>query len=352
LADLQRIACGTLLAIGTSNAWAQCILKRKFGDTAFTTNANKEIPMEQTILVFGATGTVGRQIVDSIPDNEDYTVLAASRAIPDDLWTDRDNVKKCPIDLSQPESIKTLFEGVERVFLMTPLSSAQVTFAQAIIDAAKAVSVQQIVYESVLGADKVTGIPAFEAYRAVEKYLEESGVPYTILRRAPLMENFLANFKPDQSDSLMLPLGDASVHWLCARDFGLVAARMLLSDNHMNETFEICSEEAHSAAQVAEALSKLVGREIRYVPVARDAALASMVARGISAESASMLIDLLGRDVASTDASAPPVFTVHPFNATPPEIPMVPFLTGVPSSPFSVVAEQFADNQPPNPDAV
>ena len=60
----------------------------------------------------------------------------------------------------------------------------------AIADAAKAAGVAHIVYSSVASADRATGVPHFDSKYVVEQHLQESGVPYTILRPVACMENF------------------------------------------------------------------------------------------------------------------------------------------------------------------
>ena len=123
--------------------------------------------MEAPILVIGALGNVGIQVVNAL-QAAGRTIRAADR----DLTRLRDSFGKSVecvrFDFSQPETFAQTFEGVERMFLMRPpqISNVKRDMFPA-IDAARQAGVKYIVFLSVIGIEKMTFIPHYK----LETYL-------------------------------------------------------------------------------------------------------------------------------------------------------------------------------------
>jgi uncharacterized protein YbjT (DUF2867 family) len=91
-------------------------------------------------------------------------------------------------DFDDPASVQTAFDGVARVFAMTTMSSGRGTQGEVndgilLADAVKAAGVEHLVYSSVGGAERHTGIPHFESKRRVEEHIESLGLPATFVRQ-------------------------------------------------------------------------------------------------------------------------------------------------------------------------
>jgi len=107
--------------------------------------------------------------------------------------------------------------------------------------------------------------------------IEESGIAYTFLRSSAFMQNFVNyyGYNIQAQNAIYLPAGKGKVSFVDARDVAAVAARLLLlSENnnnnnkitkYENKTYVVTGPEALSYSQVAEIISKEVGREISYV---------------------------------------------------------------------------------------
>lgn len=237
--------------------------------------------MPTTILVTGATGNVGTELIKAL-SNRDLTVRAGVHSIikGDRLRQLNPDVQLVEIDYSKPETLHVALTGVDRLFLITPFSDDQVAVARRVIDAARQAGVQHIVRLSAAGADAEPGIQLGRWHREVEQYLEQSGVAYTILRPGSFMQNFI-NYNAEaicHEGKLYMPLGDAKVSYIDVRDIAATAAHILSADprEHQGKAYELSGPQALSTAEVAAAIGRATGQPVIYVDVSEEAARQAM----------------------------------------------------------------------------
>lgn len=235
--------------------------------------------MSNTILVTGATGTVGKQVLKALAGKAGVNVLAAVRSAAKSDALRTSGVTPVDFDWNNPESIAAALSGVDRVFLLTPFQPDQVELAKGLIDAAKAAGVKHIVKLSASGADAEPGIQLGRWHRQVEKILEASGVPFTVVRPATFMENFVNYYPPGPDGNIYLPLGNGAVSFIAARDIGEVSAKLLTDpvEEHAGRFYEITGGEALTVEQVAAILSEKQGRAVKFVDVPEEAARKAML---------------------------------------------------------------------------
>lgn len=141
-------------------------------------------------------------------------------------------------DLTDPASLAAAFTGVDGVFAMTTSFTPRGTEGETadgvrIADAAAAVGVPHLVYSSVGGAERGTGIPHFESKRRVEEHLEDLDLPTTFVRPVFFMEN-LAPVAGDDGTVLRLPLpAGVPLQMVAVEDIGRVAAAVLLDPSRV-----------------------------------------------------------------------------------------------------------------------
>src|SRR5438046_3366848 len=101
-------------------------------------------------------------------------------------------------DFEDQGTLERAARGVDTVFAMsTPYESGEKTETREginIVRAASSAGVTHLVYTSVAGADRATGVPHFDSKFEVEKEVRRSGVPFTIIAPVFFMENFLADW--------------------------------------------------------------------------------------------------------------------------------------------------------------
>src|SRR5262249_8695962 len=122
--------------------------------------------------------------------------------------------------------------------------------------------------------------------RAVERDMENSGIAYTFLRANSFMQNF-TNFNAHtirDHGAFYAPHGDGKSAHIDARDVAKVAYRVLTEEGHQNKAYYLSGPEALSGAEVANILSSVTGKAIKYVNVPIEAARASIEGTGMPAE--------------------------------------------------------------------
>ena len=216
------------------------------------------------ILVFGSSGTVGREVIKQLQANG-----AAYRE------AQRDNVD---------------WSGVDKVFLLSP-SSADFELAQ--VEAAKAHGVKHIVKLSVLGAEK-EAFSFAKLHRAIERAIEQSGIAWTFLRPNGFMQN-MHNYSGDtirSQGAIYQSAGDGRVSHVDVRDIAAVAAAALTEPGHEGKAYPLTGPEALTYGEVAKKISDAAGRNVNYVALTPEQHKAGIIGAGIPEQYADALLDL------------------------------------------------------------
>ncbi len=213
-----------------------------------------------TVLVTGATGTVGSRVVDRLIDR-DVTVKAATRNPAVEQF--QGDAEPVAFDFEKPETWGTAFEGVDAMFLVRPPAVARVgdTMLPA-IDAAARVGVERVVLLSVLGAEKNPLLP----HRKLEKHLQDSAVPWTFLRASFFMENLLEVHRREliEQGEIVVPAGDGETSFVAADDVATVATAALTESGHEYRAYDITGPEALTYHDIAHTLSDTLDRPVTY----------------------------------------------------------------------------------------
>jgi uncharacterized protein YbjT (DUF2867 family) len=241
---------------------------------------------EKAILVTGATGTVGSEVVKqlaSLGQNVKASVHTQSKA---NKFKDQNGIDTVSIDFYKPETIADAFRHVDRVFLLTPPSPDMTNLYSTLITEAKKNDIKYIVKLSVIGADIEPGITIGRLHRQEEKIIEESGIPYTFLRSGAFMQNFVNFFGQTirEQNAIYLPVGEGKVSFVDVRDIAAAAAALVINNHAQdeNKAYDITGQEALSYAQAAEVLSKELGRKISYIDIPEESARKGMKENGMS----------------------------------------------------------------------
>lgn len=176
-------------------------------------------------------------------------------------------------DLDDAASMRAAFTGVTGVFAMTTFATArgtegEVGHGRAIAGAAVAAGVPHLVYSSVGGAERRTGVPHFESKWRVEQHLREVDVPLSVVRPTFFMDNFTGLFPAVVEDGvsvLRAPLrSDVPLQMIAVSDIGEIAATVLLAPGRVaGDAIEIAGDEL-TAEQVADVLGRQAGLPARF----------------------------------------------------------------------------------------
>ncbi len=227
------------------------------------------------ILVTGATGQQGGAVARHVLKQPGYTVRALTRDTtkPGARALERMGAELFRGDLDDPSAVRRALDGAWGAFsvqnFMETGYDREIRQGKTLADAAKAAGIQHFVYTSVVSADRKTGLPHFESKWQVERHIVQSGLSYTILRPAFFMQNW-HNFmrEPIRNGTLSLPLTPQTrLQQISVEDIGAFAARVFQTPSRWaNRALEMAAEEL-SMQQVAETLSRALGRTVRYVQV-------------------------------------------------------------------------------------
>ena len=251
------------------------------------------------ILVTGASGTVGSEVVKSLV-SAGAKFKAGYRSRPQNV---PDRVESVAIDFDKPETIRPALAGVESLFLL----SNAVAPERNVVDEAKRAGVKRIVKLSVYGAAQ-EGFTFAKWHRAVEKHVEASGLAWTFLRPTGFMQNF-ANYMADsirKESAFYTAAGNGAGSHIDARDIGAVAALALTRDGHEGKAYELTGPEAVTYDQAAAILSRAVGREIRHVKITPEQLRQGALAMGMPPAYVDALVDLDRAYAAGTLAGVTP----------------------------------------------
>src|SRR5919106_3114602 len=242
---------------------------------------------QQSILVTGASGNIGSEVVKQLSSATPAVKIKAGVHSAQNVkkLRDGDRVEVVPIDYNKPETLREALNHVDKLFLLTPDVPNAAEPASNIVIEAKKAGIKQIVKQSVMGADLEADVGTMRLHRQVEKVIEQSGIPFTFLRPNEFMQNFVNFHGPSikGNNAFYVPLEDAKVSLVDVRDIAAVAVKSLTDeDRHKNKTYLITGPEALSYHQVAEILSNTTGRKINYVNISDEEARAAMKEIGMS----------------------------------------------------------------------
>jgi uncharacterized protein YbjT (DUF2867 family) len=231
------------------------------------------------IAVIGATGQQGGAVAAALLDRG-----APVRAIARDADKARDLAERgagvAVVDLDDGAALRRAFDGVAAVFAMTTMTGpsgteGEVAHGRAIADAARDAQITHLVYSSVGGAERDTGIPHFESKWRVEQYLHAIGVPTVVIRPTFFMDNFLSLFTPSARDGqvvLRAPFAPGvPLQMVAVEDVGKAAATALLDAAAVLEgAVEIAGDERTPEA-IADAFGAHLGLPAHFEQLPLDA---------------------------------------------------------------------------------
>ena len=229
----------------------------------------------RTILVSGATGQQGGAALRHLRERH-FPVRALTRdtTSPKARALMTPGVEIASADLDDPASLSRVLEDVYGVYSVQPFTDQQeeeIRQGNNLINAANRAEISHFVYSSVVAADAGTGIPHFESKGKIEEHLRNSGLPFTIFRPVFFMENWLGSKDQIETGTLALPLKpETRLQMIAVDDIGTFVAQAFEHSGHWNgKTYELAGDEL-SMQEIAQALGRAAGREVKYVQLPWD----------------------------------------------------------------------------------
>ena len=227
------------------------------------------------ILVTGATGQQGGAVARHLLRQPGFSVRALTRdsAKPAARALAQAGAEIFQGNLDDPASVKRALDGAWGAFSVQNFLETgydkEIRQGKALADAAKTTGVQHFVYTSVVSADQKTGLPHFESKWQIEQHIHQCGLSYTILRPAFFMQNWHSFLRePILAGTLPLPLHPHTrLQQISVEDIGAFAALAFQNPSKWaGRTIELAGQEL-TVQQVAEVLTRVLGRNVSYVQV-------------------------------------------------------------------------------------
>jgi uncharacterized protein YbjT (DUF2867 family) len=240
------------------------------------------------ILVVGATGTVGTELVKQ---------LAAAGRRPRALVRNREKAQAVdsladPVigDLSRPETLAPAFVGAERVFILAPPTPELETLERNAFDAATTAGAKRIVFLSNYGAAEFDEDSHFHVHGKHERRLASLGVDWTVLRPTRFM-NYTPFVWPSVTQRGLLIEADSAgaMTVIDPADIAAVALKALTEDGHEGQSYELTSEDSFTTAELARMLSRLLERDIMIFKGDIDALSTALIESGAPGEYAPLM---------------------------------------------------------------
>jgi len=230
------------------------------------------------ILVTGATGTVGSEVVTQLLA-AGKQVRAMTRNPSKAKFDSRVDVVKG--DFESPESLQRAVSGVERVFSLTFGPRIGIHERNLSVEAKKA-GVRHIVKLSALGGDEEVRNAIRKWHDEGEQAIRETGIPLTVVRPGAFMSNALHWRETIRSQGKVFSnYGEGKLPPVHPRDIAAVVVRALASEGHEGKEYSVTGPEALTVGEQVRILSNAIGRTIEYVPVTDEMARKGMESAGM-----------------------------------------------------------------------
>jgi len=224
-----------------------------------------------SILVLGATGTVGRYVLKGLADRG-LEVIGASRDPSDAARRAGILVPFVPFDYDRPGTFASALTGISRVFMtVRPGDDHADVTALPFVEAMSRQNVEHVVLLSAMGAELRDDF----ALRKIELAIEASGMKFTFLRPNWFMQVFLAGSLLEgikARGTIALPAGQAKISYIDARDVADVAVESLTNPFHQGKGYTLTGPQPLGHDDIATTLTRVSGKPVRYVALEEDQA--------------------------------------------------------------------------------
>lgn len=260
------------------------------------------------ITVTGATGNVGRALVDALLV-KGHPVTAVSRGASAPLPAGL-RIRSVTADLADPTSLLPALEGTQALFVLVAASAIPTVDGPRVLAAARAAGVRRAVFLSSQGVATRSGAVAYAPMADLEEAIRNSGLEWSILRAGGFHTNMVAWAESIRSTkAVYAPFGDVALPSVDPRDIAEVAAAVLTDDTHAGRIYTLTGPEATTPRERTAALANALGHPLSFVEISRDQAREHML-QSMPEPIADTTLDILGEPTPDEVAVTPDAATI------------------------------------------
>ncbi len=226
------------------------------------------------LAMIGCTGPIGQAYIDGFKaQGISLRVLARD---PQTILGRHPGVEVAKGSMMKVEDVTRTLSGVDAAFLLTPMGlrndpALEIDAARVALEAAKTAKLKHLIYTSILNATERprVGVAVLDAKRIIERMIQDSGVPYSILRTGSYMEDvFDTREALLRKGRFLFPVTKSrKFNYTSQADVAPFVAQELLAPRRvLNRAFNFVSPGAYSVTQVEDALSAAAGHTIQATP--------------------------------------------------------------------------------------
>lgn len=240
------------------------------------------------ILITGASGNVGKELLKQAVETG-VKIRAGYQSV--GKAAAPVGVEVVEVDYNRPETLQAALKEVERILLVGPPTAQLTELERKAADVIAESGVRQVVKISAMGGRDAI----FTQHHAEsEDYIKSKGLAATFLRPNGFMQNaVIYNAGTITAQGAFYGSeGDGKVSQIDIRDVAAVAVKTLAEDGHEGKTYTLTGPEALANSEVAAILSRVLGREIRFVNLEPEQLRRALLGAGMTEWSADALLDL------------------------------------------------------------
>ncbi|MDJ0510752.1 MAG: SDR family oxidoreductase [Crocosphaera sp.] len=228
------------------------------------------------LLIVGATGTLGRQIARRALD-EGYEVRCLVRNARKAAFLKEWGAELMVGDFCKPETLPRVLEGMEAIIdaaAARPTDSLSIKEIDwdgkvNLIQAAQKAGINRYIFFSILNAQNYSDVPLMNIKHCTEKFLEESGLNYTILRPCGFMQGLIGQYAvPTLDNQAVWITGESSpIAYMDTLDVAKLTIRVLEVPETQKQTYPMVGTKAWTAEEIIQLCERLSDKPAKIARV-------------------------------------------------------------------------------------
>lgn len=212
-----------------------------------------------TYLITGATGNVGKYVLEKLSDKEVFAGISSEASVSKLPGSTQYRI----IRFGESTTYESALKNIDCIFLMRPPHISNIKRdILPFLEAAKAQQVQHIVFLSLAGAEKNIFVP----HHKVEAFMKDLGIPYTFLRPTFFMQNLSTTHLEEiqKENEIIVPAGKGKTNFIDVRDIAAAAAATIGKSEHYNQGYTITGKKSYTYFEIATIMSDVLEMNISY----------------------------------------------------------------------------------------